>query len=76
MSELVETARRLKSKADNEETSIQGKRWKPTTLDNYTVPTFNIPKTRDKQILEPLSRVLTFILERAQSIRKKNACTL
>ena len=42
----------------------------------YSPPVFTIPKSRDYRIKNEFSKALTFVLERAQGIRKKDACTL
>lgn len=75
---IEDIAKRLKDKTDKFDSLVNKNKWKPMYLEKgtYTPPTFTIPKSRDYRIKNEFSKALTFVLERAQGIRKKDACTL
>ena len=56
-----------------------GNRWKPKTIENYTVPPFNLPNKAAKSTTQTrykmLSRILAFI-ELAQYFREREGCTI
>lgn len=56
-----------------------GNMWKPDTIENYSVPPFNLPDKAAKSTTQTrykiLSRILTFI-ELAQFFRERDACTI
>ena len=79
MSVFIEViAKRLKKKTNEFEEYQKTIKWKPFYLEKgqYQVPDFDIPKTRDCKIKKELGKILTFIYEKAQGVRKKDACTI
>ena len=73
---LEEIAKRIKEHDDDFKREKAKKRPKPFTLEEYEVPEFVIPKTRDKKQIGEFRKILTFIKKKAQYLREKNKCTI
>ncbi len=75
---LEDIAKRLKKKSNTFESWEDNVKWKPIYLEkgSFVNPAFHIPTSRDSRIKKEFSKVLTFIYEKARSVRKKGCCTI